>query len=183
MPQSSSAFHVPPARAQRILEQRTRDLAERGQVVAERPLPPMLICALGEELCGLSLEDVARVVPDGPCAPLPGAPPALLGLMGARGQAFLLLDLALALGRGQPARPGGHVLLLRHAAPRFAIRVDRVTGVQAPQSLPPDPHAGPGPLSGHALLPSAAPRPVLLGLIDTARLLHPFLPAAQTLGA
>ncbi|MFC3127562.1 chemotaxis protein CheW [Pseudoroseomonas globiformis] len=182
---SASARRVSAERAQHILEERTRRLAQRGAVstVASRPT---LLCDLGSELCGLSPAFVARVVPDGPHAALPGAPPALAGLFAAGGQGYLLIDLALALGRAEAVTGGGHVLLLRHTAPRFALRAGRVLGLVEVQPVTPGEAAPPAdPLEGHATWHANLPDqpPQSLGLVDISRLLQPFLPSDQPTGA
>ncbi len=183
MPDRASPYHVPPARARRILDQRTAMLAARRGTAPEQALLPTLICRLDEEFCGVPLPGVARVVPDAPCAALPGAPAALLGLVGLRGQSFLLLDLALAMGRARPVRPGGHLVVLRHAAARLVLRVDRAEGVRALQPLPPAAGSLSGAISGHALLPTGPTSSTLVGLIDMDHLLQRFLPVAHTAGA
>lgn len=185
------------AQAERLLELRTRQLAaRRGQRQATPRLPPVLACAVGEELYGVPLSAVAQVLPLGPLAPLPGSPPALLGLHGHAGQVHAVIDLGLALG-GAPRPPGqeggAHLLLLREAPRRFALRADRVLVVAEPLPLSgPDAAeaaqragaAAPGrALSGHALLPGergAAPR--LMGLVALDRLLLPFRAAAPGAG-
>lgn len=180
------------ARAERLLEERTRHLAARTRNgAAAEPTQSVLVCALGEEFYGLPVSVAAHVLPATPCAPLPGAPPAVLGLLGRAGQVFSVLDLGLALGRAGAARPevaDGHILLLRHAPRRFALRVDRVLGVAEVRLLAQPGPAGPErAVSGHAwlppaLLPSAIQtggrRPVL-ALIELGRLLQPYLSSAE----
>ncbi|WBV45369.1 chemotaxis protein CheW [Pseudoroseomonas cervicalis] len=173
------------AQAERLLELRTRQLAaRRGQREATPRLPPVLACAVGEALYGVPLTAVARVLPAGPLAPLPGGLPAMLGLYGHAGQVHAVIDLGLALGaaagHGLPAE--GHLLLLREAPRRFALHVGRVltvteplplAGAAAAQAAAERP-AGRA-LSGHALLPGerGAP-PRLMGLVALERLLLPF---------
>ncbi|MDB5369593.1 MAG: hypothetical protein JWP20_1151 [Roseomonas sp.] len=201
---------VPPLhdapRAARILEARTRALAARGGTPAGAAAQlALLACAQGNELYGLPLSAVLRVVPFGPCTPAPGTPPAMLGLYGRAGQVFIVLDLGAALGGPVPlAGAGGHLLLLRHAPRRFALRVDRALG--AIQAAPADAAgaslAAHRAVIGHALAPAglaqAGPAPAgpsgdgtaLVGLIDLDHLLRPYLadaapltPAAAPTGA
>lgn len=174
------------AQAERLLELRTRQLAARRgrRQAAAAPLPPVLACAVGEALYGVPLAAVARVLPLGPLAPLPGSPPALLGLHGQAGQVHAVLDLGLALGAAPHAPSpavGGHLLLLREAPRRFALCVGRVLRVAEPLPLSgaaaeAAPGLAPGrALAGHALLPGergAAPR--LMGLVALERLLLPY---------
>lgn len=179
---------VPPQRAERILEQRTRLLAARGAGAGAAEARTMVLaCQLGEEFYGLPLGAVAQVLPLPAWTPLPGAPPAVLGLFGRTGQMFCLLDLALALGRAAPEGEGGHVLLLRHAGPRrFALRVARVAGALAVAPL--DTAERPATeraVAGHALAPPelTGGRRALLGLLDPERLLQPFMAPAVPSGA
>jgi purine-binding chemotaxis protein CheW len=179
-------------RAARILEARTRQLAARGAQPDPGPVsPPLLLCALGQEAYGVPLSGVAQVVPFAPCTPAPGQPAAMLGFHGRAGQVFIVLDLGAALGAAG-ARTGGHLLLLRHAPRRFALRVDRALGAakalpQVEAGVARDPA---GALTGHVMAPAglAGPEPRLAGVIDLDCLLRPFLAGAQpndpaTLGA
>lgn len=186
LPQSSET------RAARILDARTRHLARRGAARETGPVsPPLLLCMLGHETYGLPLTSVAQVVPFAPCTPAPGQPAAMLGFHGRAGQIFTVLDLGPALGMGT-AREGGHLLLLRHAPRRFALRVDRA--LSAAESLPlveaeaardaaPNQPAEPrhGAIASHAMAPAglAGPGAALVGLIDLDRLLRPFMAGAR----
>jgi purine-binding chemotaxis protein CheW len=178
-------------RAARILDARTRHLAARGAARDSGPVsPPLLLCTLGSETYGLPLASVAQVVPFAPCTPAPGQPAAMLGFHGRAGQIFTVLDLGPALGMGT-AREGGHLLLLRQAPRRFALRVDRA--LSAADSLPlveseavpeaPGQPAAPrhGAIASHAMAPAglAGLTPALVGIIDLDRLLRPFLAGAR----
>jgi purine-binding chemotaxis protein CheW len=115
----------------------------------------------------------------------------MLGFHGRAGQVFIVLDLGAALGAAE-ARTGGHLLLLRHAPRRFALRVDRALGAakalpQVEAGVARDPA---GARTGHVMAPAglAGPEPRLAGVIDLDCLLRPFLAGAQpndpaTLGA
>lgn len=169
------------ARAERILEERTRLLAARSAAPADAAQrSAVLVCALGEELYGLPLPGIARVLPLGPIAPMPGAPPAMLGLYGRTGQLFSVLDLAAALGRGAPSSPaaGSHLVLLRQAPRRFALRIDRALAVAEVAAIDqPPPGSRDRAVTGHALAPPglAGEASRLLGLVDLGHLLNPFL--------
>lgn len=179
-------------RAARILDARTRHLATRGAARESGPVsPPLLLCALGSETYGLPLASVAQVVPFAPCTPAPGQPAAMLGFHGRAGQIFTVLDLGLALGTGT-RHEGGHLLLLRHAPRRFALRVDRALSAaealplveaEAAQDIPGQPAAPRhGAIADHAMAPAdlAGAGTTLVGLIDLNRLLRPFLAGART---
>jgi purine-binding chemotaxis protein CheW len=168
-------------RAEQILQERTAALAARPALLAPAaPRLALLACAVGAELYGLPLAAVAQAVPQGPCARLPGAPPALLGLFGQAGQVFCVLDLGAAFGRPVDPAAAGHFLLLRQdragGGLRFALRADRVIGaVRVP---PPEaaPAAAGSAVAGHARLDDGR----LLGLLALDRLLLPYRPAAPT---
>ncbi|BCM82735.1 chemotaxis protein CheW [Methylobacterium indicum] len=118
------------ARIDEILDARTRTLAARYAAPAARPTRALLLCRAGTERVGLPLEGVAEVFPFRPCTPVPGAPPALIGLTGRGGLLVSVLDLATALG--QPAggtAAGGHVVVLRRDGPRIGLWVERVLAV------------------------------------------------------
>ncbi|MDJ0388037.1 chemotaxis protein CheW [Roseomonas sp. E05] len=178
---------VPPPRAARILEQRTRLLAARGAAAAPAEARlTVMACQLETEFYGLPLGAVAQVLPLMAWAPVPGALPAVLGLFSHAGQMFCLLDLAMALGRAAPQGEGGHVLLLRAAGPRrFALRVERVAGATEVTPLQDPGRPAERALTGHALTPPelAGGRRALLGLVDSHRLLQPFMAPALPSGA
>jgi purine-binding chemotaxis protein CheW len=166
-----------PRQMERILDARTEALAARQRAgAATGPAAiPLLACTLGAETYGLPMAAIARIVPTAPLTPLPGGPPAMLGLLGRAGQVFIVLDLGLALGLPASGQAeGGHLLLLRQPGPRrFALRVDRAAAAlratpleaAAPEEAP---HRA---VTGHALSPEGG----LIGLVDLPRLLHPFL--------
>ncbi|ONG47239.1 hypothetical protein BKE38_24385 [Pseudoroseomonas deserti] len=167
-------------RAERIMEERTAALAARPALLApEAPRIALLACAVGAELYGLPIGAVAQAVPQGPCARLPGAPPALLGLFGQAGQVFCVLDLGAVFGHPADLAAPGHFLLLRQArgATRFALRADRVIGavrVAPPDAADDTTRPAGSPVAGHARLDDGR----LIALLAPDRLLHPYLPAA-----
>ncbi|MGM0412583.1 MAG: chemotaxis protein CheW [Pseudomonadota bacterium] len=64
-----------------------------------------------------------------PWTPLPGAADWFLGLVNRRGELLTLVDLGAWL-LGQPAAPGGDLLVLRRGAAATALRVDDVFGIR-----------------------------------------------------
>ncbi|KAB1071542.1 chemotaxis protein CheW [Methylobacterium planeticum] len=130
-------------RARTLRAARTAALARRGSERAGgagvEAAPGILVCTGGGERYGLPMAAVARVLPARPCTPIPGAPPALLGIVALSGGIVSVIGLARALGRGparDPARdPGGeraeegHLVVLRGGAAPLALAVDRVLGV------------------------------------------------------
>jgi len=113
-----------------ILRRRAKLLAERRSQAQAEPGTPMLVFALGSERYGLPLRDVAEVRHFAQCAPLPGAPKELLGVMNIRGDAFSVAELAALLGLAPSAeRPPGFVLVLRKGE-RVGFRVDSVIDIR-----------------------------------------------------
>ena len=113
--------------------ERAAALARRGAAKAG-PADgiPHLVCACGTERYGLPLSAVVQVLPMRPCTPVPGAVPALLGLIALSGRIVGVVDLARALGRpgaGSGAEaPAGHLVVVRGIHP-LALAVDRVLGI------------------------------------------------------
>lgn len=151
-----------------------------------------LVCACGTERYGIPLTAVAQILPMRPCTPVPGAVPALLGVIALSGRIVGVLGLARALGRPEPAPAdgGGHLVVLRgthqpqgqpvaHLTPQaqpVALAVDRVLGVaSAPASSAPDPDGlGNAAASGYA--PAAAGGRPDFVVLDLPRLLRGVLP-------
>ncbi|WP_018262909.1 chemotaxis protein CheW [Methylobacterium sp. WSM2598] len=171
------------ARVEAILDARSRALAERGRAPAEtRARRRVLLCRVGTECLALPLDAVAEVAPFRPCTPVPGAPPALIGLSGRGGALLSILDLATALDLPPlPAEAGAHLVVLRRDAPRLGLRVERALAV-LDALLDPGP-APPGrAVAGHARADAADAERFALregfALLDLAALLQPFLGAA-----
>ncbi|TPG60429.1 chemotaxis protein CheW [Roseomonas nepalensis] len=162
------------ARAERLLEERTRRLAGRG-TRREAAGAPVLVVALGGELFGLPLDGVAAVLAAEPPCRLPGSPPEVLGLRARAGRIHAVLDLARLLGL--PGGEGEHDVLLRPppaGGRRLALRVGRALSALAPRPLPgPASPAPASPVAFRATLPGAGEPPVL-GVIDLGRLLRPY---------
>lgn len=174
-------------RGRQILDERTARLAERGSLGPLVEPDRALICAAGGERFGLSLEDVAEILPFRECVPVPDGPPAMIGVFGRNGQLVSVLDLALTLGL-QPTGDGDdawHLVMLRQDQPQVALKVDRAYAVSdiAPLS---ESEAGTfrnEAVTGYAkTLSGFADEERVLSLLDTARLLRPFLPSTPVPG-
>lgn len=131
----------PRARSERDLPvrdlraERAAALARRGAgVAASDSGVDHLVCACGSERYGVPLAAVAQVLPSRPCTPMPGAVPALVGLVALSGRIVGVLSLARALGRPEaPPESGtaaGHLIVLRGGQTQpLALVVDRVLGI------------------------------------------------------
>jgi chemotaxis signal transduction protein len=113
--------------AARLLARRALHL-RRDRTTVEPGLAVM-VWTLGQERFALPLADIASVFPGGRTTPVPGAPPALIGLASRRGRLINVVDPAAALGQGGRHADDGHLLQLRGTHPRLALRVDRAEGV------------------------------------------------------
>lgn len=137
---------------------RTAALAARVPATGAPSVPDIayLVCACGSERYGVPLAGVAQVLPMRPCTPVPGAGPALVGLIALSGRVVGVIGLARALGRPEPARDGGrtadrhlgHLVHLR-GAQALALCVDRAIGI-ARRAAAPDGNLGNEAASGYA---------------------------------
>jgi purine-binding chemotaxis protein CheW len=174
-------------RTRQILDERTERLAHRQDARApEAEAPRVLVCDAGPERFGLPVAAVAEVLPARECMPVPGAPPALLGVFGRNGRLVSVIDLSAALGIGPPAgEASGHDVLLRRQQPQVALRVGRAHAVSA--IVPLAGHEGGGfrqeAVTGYARVQSGFADPErILSLLDVDALLRPFLPASPVTG-
>ena len=79
----------------------------------------------------LPATEVVEVLRMAAPAPVPGAPPAVRGVLDVRGEVVLVVDARAALGGSpRPVRPEEHLLVLDAGSRRLALEVERVTGVR-----------------------------------------------------
>src|SRR3990170_1393730 len=81
----------------------------------------LLVFRVGDLTCAV---EVREVLPAQPVTRVPGAAPAVAGLVNVRGALVPLVDRRLALGH--PARDGGAVMLLEVAGRTVGVVVDEV---------------------------------------------------------
>lgn len=161
-----------------LLRRRAKLFAERRSQARAEPGTPMLVFSLGSERYGLPLHEVCAVRPFAQCAPLPGAPPGLLGVMDIRGDAFSVAELGALLGLAPIAeRVPGFVLVLR-TGPRVGFRVDTGLDIRSvvEAQLAPMPQA----VTSSRYLKGLAPDQTMILNLD-ALLGHPAL-ADATMG-
>ncbi|HWQ52360.1 MAG TPA: chemotaxis protein CheW [Bryobacteraceae bacterium] len=90
----------------------------------------VLVFQLGEDRYGIDLERVTQVISNPPCAPVPGAPEQLAGVIQVRGEIRPVWDTARLLGRADDAAGDSvQVLLLNGKRREFGLRVDRIEGI------------------------------------------------------
>ncbi|MGE0424139.1 MAG: chemotaxis protein CheW [Reyranellaceae bacterium] len=131
-----TALDASPQRVEAIMLERTRSLAAGGAGEQRETEPDRaLVVRLGGEAHGLWLDRLAGVAPMAACAAAPRSPAAILGLMTVRGDIWTVVDLAGLLGiQATPTTSGastpGHVVLLRHASRRIALRVEQTDDIK-----------------------------------------------------
>lgn len=112
------------ARRRAILAERAARLAGRAAAPEpERPTVRVLVCAVGDNLFGLPLGEVARVIPFARWGAAPGQHPALLGLVADEGRIRPAFDLAALLGAPDAQVEGGGWLVILAPPQRAALRV------------------------------------------------------------
>jgi purine-binding chemotaxis protein CheW len=176
-------------RIRQILDDRTEGLAARKDTASApaEALARALVCGSGRERFGIPVEEVAEVLPAQKCVPVPDASPALIGLFGRGGRLVSVIDLATALGLEPTADDEGqHFVLLRRELPQVALRVERAFAVSEILPLTGAEAAG---FRNDAVTGYARPaagitdRDETLSLLDTERLLRPFLSSSPVPGA
>ena len=175
-------------RVQHILDERTELLASRrkDEAAPGHVLPHALICGSGRERFGIPIESVAEVLPPQKYMPVPDGPPALVGLFGRGGRLVSVIDLALALGIEPSPADGGdhHFVLLRRDQPQVALRVERAYAVADIRLLTGEEATGfrTDAVTGYARVQDAGDAADTLSLLDTERLLRPFLSSSPVPG-
>jgi purine-binding chemotaxis protein CheW len=103
----------------------TADVALRGDGRA------FLLATLDGVRLAFPSDTVDQIIPAVAYAPLPTAPPVILGLVNLRGVPLPLLDLRLRLG-GPPTEPSAtdHVVVCHVGERRVGVWLDQVTGLQ-----------------------------------------------------
>lgn len=114
----------------------------RGRAIrlARRPLAAdsseiqsqVLVFRLADERYGIELANVAEVLPATRCTPVPGAPPALAGVINFHGEIRPVMDLKRVLDIPDPAGFGAPspVILLRKQGREIGLQVDRVEQIR-----------------------------------------------------
>lgn len=84
-------------------------------------------CRVGDSLWGFDAHDVETIVPSVGLRPVPGAPPAVSGLLHYHGGLLPVVDLGVLAGGG-PCRDllGTRILVLRRARGAIGLRAERV---------------------------------------------------------
>ncbi|CAO3357452.1 chemotaxis protein CheW [Azospirillum melinis] len=125
--------------ADAVLARRAQELAEVPQLDDEAGTgTPMLVARGAETLYGLELRHLGHIVPMPRLARVPGAPPAILGVIAVAGKVMRLFDLdrlcsgthAGAAGIDRPGYAPGYAIVLRTGTGRpAALRLHEVERV------------------------------------------------------
>lgn len=83
---------------------------------------------VGSESYALPVAQVLEVAELGTLAPVPGAPPAVLGVRNLRGQVLPVFDLGTVLGTSRDA-PAAKLVITEEAGRRAGLAIDEVTDV------------------------------------------------------
>jgi purine-binding chemotaxis protein CheW len=84
---------------------------------------------LGDESLAIPVTQVLEVAELGNIAPVPGAPPAVLGVRNLRGQVLPVIDLAALIGTRRGTDPAAKLVIAEEAGRRAGLAIDRVTDV------------------------------------------------------
>lgn len=140
--------------ADAVLARRAQELAEVPQRDDEAGTgTPMLVARGAETLYGLELRHLGHIVPMPRLARVPGAPPAVLGVIAVAGKVMRLFDLDglcsgthAAAGIDRPGHAPGYAIVLRTGTGRPAAlrlhEVERVADIALPRTSVPA-EAGP----------------------------------------
>ena len=115
-------------RVEEILEQRAARLARRSEGKdSESAALRVMVVRLGEERYAIETKDLAETAPLTGCIPVPGSAPHILGVVQLRGELCAVASLCRLIGVPETGDGGsGVVVVLRSAAARIGLRVDRV---------------------------------------------------------
>ena len=120
--------------ARKILRARARKLGRPIIEEAQKQLAyQVVLVGLGGGRFAVESQYVREVVRLGDITPVPGLPPAFLGLANIRGELLTVLDpRALFAGQSAFSRQGGesYALLLEHEGRRMALSVEELLGVR-----------------------------------------------------
>jgi purine-binding chemotaxis protein CheW len=105
-------------------------LASSEPTIAEPAAQRTLLFRAGDRTFGCGIDAVREIVPQRRATRLPGAPPAVQGLINLRGTIVTVVDLALWLGAERPATADGSIVLVDHGPRVAGVAVDEVLDVQ-----------------------------------------------------
>lgn len=110
------------------LFRRRADHLARPPESAQRPVAAVraLTARIGRERYALPVSQAGEVAPLGRWVPVPGWPPALLGVFSRRGVPCPVIDLHHLLNAGAPSGNATCAVALRRSLQGYAVRIDEV---------------------------------------------------------
>lgn len=117
-----------PASARRILEERARALAQPlEQVEATGPRSELLTFSCAGSTYAIEASDAVAVVPLGDLTPVPGTPPAVLGVVNHRGRILAVVDVErLGAAGGRDATEASLGIVIETDGAAFVLLTDTV---------------------------------------------------------
>lgn len=114
-----------------VYRRRARHMAERQAGGTASTTLAVLVFGLGTERYAIELSELAEVLPYRGCTAVPGAPPALIGVINVRGEIRSVADLRriLELQPGEDSATG-YVLMLRQQGRAIGFKVDTIDQVR-----------------------------------------------------
>lgn len=113
-----------------VFRQRAERLAQRGrQEVVRGASVPILVLRIGDERFGIELAHVEQVHPRGELTPVPGAPPALVGVANLSGVPRSVFDLSQLLNVSVSAADAAFIVELNAHGKMMGLAVEAVEGV------------------------------------------------------
>jgi len=123
------------------------------------------------ETYGLAIEYVTEVAELGQVTPVPGAPPAIMGVRNLRGSVIPVASLATLLGLSETEEPE-RLIVTEDAGRRLALAVGEVSDVT---DIDAEPEPSESPLLRGAVLVDG----VLIGLLDVRALMNAASPRGR----
>jgi purine-binding chemotaxis protein CheW len=118
-------------RREQIYKARAEVLARPGSHREDAAGEKIMIVRIGAARYGIPLPEISEVIAGSRCAPVPGAPPEVAGLIQVRGEVRPVLNAGRLLG--VPADDSGDsriILLLRRGSREIGIQVDEVEDIR-----------------------------------------------------
>jgi purine-binding chemotaxis protein CheW len=114
-----------------VYRQRALRLAQRKPVEVARQTVPALVFVIGKERYGIELSELSEVCSYRSSTSVPGAHPAVVGVVNIRGEIRALVDVRrlLQLDAAEDENPG-YVLMLRREGRTIGLKVDSVEEVR-----------------------------------------------------
>ena len=122
----------------------TVPVEQRGPIEPHKQTDVLRVCliSLAAELYAVDLRNVREVFEVESVTPVPGMPPALVGVTNLRGVVIPLVDLRVVLGLTVTGPPPRLAVVIRHGTRQVGVLVERVPEIRNVQhdQLVPTPH-------------------------------------------